>query len=202
MGLDACSGNVAIESDASSKLFCEISDFQKQKKINPTESKSTPVENGSNTSEHTTEQIDPTETSSTFDKRVADSLSGRMAARTFSQLADFEQGNGFTFSDVERMHRLVATRKNPGPSDYLKTSSDLICTEQLTPRAPEGGLHLTEDQLRRFIRDQIENLEPTADGPAVSEQIPISLIVDGQRKEVGATLQLSEDATGDVIIGS
>ncbi len=151
--------------------------------------------------EHTTEQSTPTESAESFDKRVAESLSGRMAEKTFSQLADFESGNGLNFSDVQRMHRLVPTKHNPGPDDYMKTSSDLICTETLTPAASgSGGLHLTEDQFRRFVRDQIEQLQPTSDGPAISDPIPVSLIVDGQNKEVEATLQITEDATGDVIL--
>lgn len=150
--------------------------------------------------EHTTEE-QPGESTDSYNERVADALSARMAARTFAQLDDFESGRGFTFSDVERMHRLVATRRNPGADDYIKTSSDLICTEQLTPGAPESGsLHLTQDQFRRFLKDQIKNLEPGRDGPAVSDPIPVFFIVDGRRKEIGATLQLSEDATGDVII--
>jgi len=154
-------------------------------------------------SEHTTEQLDPSESSSSFDGRVADSLSARMAERTFSQLSDFESGNGLNFSDVQRMHRLVATKDGPGHNDFMKTSSDLICTEKLTVGAPESGaLHLTEDQFRRLVKDQIEQLEPTADGPAVSDLIPVSLIVDGRRKEVGATLQITEDATGDLILKS
>ena len=151
--------------------------------------------------EHTTVE-QPGESPASYNERVADALSARMAARTFAQLTDFESGNGFAFSDVERMHRLVATRKDPGTDGYIKTSSDLICTEQLTPGAPESGsLHLTQDQFRRFLKDQIRNLEPGADGPAVSESIPVFFIVDGRRKEIGATLQLSEDATGDHIIG-
>ena len=150
--------------------------------------------------DHTTEEL-PGESDSAFNLRVADALSARMAERTFSQLADFDSGHGFTFSDVERMHRLVATKKNPEADDYIKVSSDLICTAQLAAGAPESGsLHLTKDQFRRFLKDQILNLEPAADGPAVSEQIPIFFIVDGRRKEVPATLTLSEDSTGDVIL--
>lgn len=150
--------------------------------------------------EHTTDEV-PGESDASFNERVADALSGRMAERTFSQLRDFESSDGFTFSDVERMHRLVATKKNPGPDDYIKMSSDLICTAQLTPGAPESGsLHFTKDQFRRFLKDQIIGLEPGADRPAVSEPIPIFFIVDGRRKEIGATLQLTEDATGDVMI--